>query len=93
MVPDRAPSHPAAVTELEPEDITALLAVDRDTGKTQFELRQCRHCGGVHQRACPRVKRMVFSPTGELLEVEFWQTWDDSAVIWPEMLGVLEVDG
>lgn len=76
---------------LKPEDVAALLAVgDPKTKQTVFELRQCRHCGGVHDRACPRVKRMVFSPSGGLLEVEFWAKWDDGHVIYPEMLGVVD---
>ena len=48
----------------------------------------CADCGGLHQRACPRVKRQVWLRTGagagERTEVEYWQTWDDSSVIWPE---------
>lgn len=81
---------------LKPEDIEALLVVPAEPKgnlKTNFELRQCRHCGGVHDRACPRVKRFVFSPTGSLLEVEFWREWDDSNVIYPEMLGVVTEPG
>lgn len=81
---------------LHPDDIAALTKeADAKTKQTVFDVRQCRHCGGVHDRACPRVKRMVFSPTGGLLEVEFWHAWDDDNVIYPEMLGVIEpeVDG
>lgn len=86
---------PTDETTLDPADVQALLEVDKVTKKTVFELRQCQHCGGVHDRACPRVKRMVFSPTGSLLEVEFWARWNDDYVIYPEMLGVIptEVDG
>lgn len=76
---------------LEPDDIVALLEIaDEKTGKTVFEVRKCVHCGGVHDRACPRVKRMVFAPSGSLLEVEFWHQWDGSYTIYPEMLGVVE---
>lgn len=46
----------------------------------------CSHCGGWHARACPRVKRMVFAADGNLAEVEFWELWDDSEVIWPDQL-------
>lgn len=48
----------------------------------------CRHCGGSHARACPRVHRLAFHPNGNLAEVEFWPTseWSDEHVIWPEQL-------
>lgn len=78
--------------ELSADDIAALLEVDKKTGKTVFELRQCQHCGGVHDRACPRVKRMSFTPSGGLAEVEFWDRWDAANVIFPEMLGVIGDD-
>lgn len=50
-----------------------------------FESTRCAHCGGAHLRACPRVRRMVFSG-GQLAEVEFFTDgdWDDSHVQWPE---------
>ena len=49
----------------------------------------CEDCGGIHQRACPRVRRQVWLRTGagagERTEVEFWPPgWDDTGVIWPE---------
>lgn len=48
----------------------------------------CRHCGGLHPRSCPRVKRMAFHSNGTLAEVEFWPDgeWSDENVIWPEEL-------
>lgn len=86
---------PAPHTGLDPDDIRALLEVDETTKRTVFEERQCQHCGGVHDRACPRVKRLVFTPSGAILEVEFWPKWDERFTIYPEMLGVItsEVDG
>lgn len=47
----------------------------------------CEHCGGLHQRECGRVKRIVWHPSGERpSEVEYWkdEEWDRSVVIWPE---------
>jgi hypothetical protein len=44
----------------------------------------CPDCGGYHWRACPRVKRKTFHPNGNIVEVEYWQDWDDSEVFWPE---------
>jgi hypothetical protein len=77
--------------QLTQEDIDALLEViDPKTKRTVFEERQCKHCGGIHDRACPRVRRMRFSPAGKILEVEFWAKWDDANVIYPEMLGVID---
>lgn len=78
---------------LDQEDRDALLEKDRD-GITAFERRQCRHCGGVHNRACPRIRRMRYTDSGSLAEVEYWPEamWADSAstyVIWPEMLGII----
>ncbi|WAL67132.1 hypothetical protein ORV05_04910 [Amycolatopsis cynarae] len=61
-------------------------------GVTEFERRQCEHCGGVHSRACYRVKRRVERTTpdgGRTVEVEYWDTWQQPYVIWPESLGVL----
>ncbi len=49
----------------------------------------CGDCGGIHQRACPRVKRQAWigqgSGAGNRVEVEYWPPgWDDTGVIWPE---------
>ena len=44
----------------------------------------CEHCGGIHQRACPRIKRKAFHPNGNLIEVEYWPEYDETGVIWPE---------
>jgi hypothetical protein len=45
----------------------------------------CNHCGGMHLRACPRVKRLVFSGD-KIAEVEFWRygEWPTGDVLWPE---------
>jgi hypothetical protein len=46
---------------------------------------RCLHCGGIHERACPRVRSLRFRPDGITpLAVEFWEHWDASEVIWPE---------
>lgn len=50
----------------------------------------CEDCGGLHQRACPRIRRQTWigqgSAAGTRTEVEYWRDgqWDDSGVIWPE---------
>lgn len=47
------------------------------------------HCGGWHgKRACPRVKRIVFSASGNPAEVEYfpWRDWPRAHVIFEDML-------
>jgi hypothetical protein len=60
----------------------------RDAQAAFADGKACPDCGGLHQRACNRVRRQVWLRTGagagERTEVEYWRTWDDSAVIWPE---------
>jgi len=68
----------------EPEVVVELPSLTRE----EFESMQCMHCGGAHLRACPRVKRLVFSSSNNIQEVEFWQegAWSSDSVIWPEEL-------
>lgn len=46
----------------------------------------CGHCGGIHARKCPRVRRLDFHPNAALASVRFWRDgkWSDDGVIWPE---------
>jgi hypothetical protein len=49
----------------------------------------CGDCGGYHlRRACPRVKRQVHigqgAGEGNRVEVEYWETWDESFTAYPE---------
>ena len=48
----------------------------------------CGDCGGIHKRACPRVKRQVWLRTGagagERTEVEYWGQYPHDGIIWPE---------
>lgn len=39
----------------------------------------CKHCRGIHSRACPRVKSLTYHGDGALAKVEFWE--DDK---WPK---------
>lgn len=82
----------AAAGGLTEEDRRVLLGKDPATGLTEFERRQCRHCLGVHSRACPRVRRIRYTDSGAVSEVEYWPEgrWTDDFIIWPEMLGVLD---
>lgn len=76
-----APTAPEPDDELTATELARLRA-EFDQGKG------CQHCGGRHARACPRVKRLKFHPTGALAEVAFWPDgeWSDDHVIWPEDL-------
>jgi hypothetical protein len=48
----------------------------------------CEDCGGLHQRACPRIRRQVWigqgSGAGTRTEVEYWKEFDQTGIIWPE---------
>lgn len=48
----------------------------------------CEDCGGIHKRACPRIKRQVWigqgSGAGARTEVEYWAEYDQTGIIWPE---------
>ena len=52
------------------------------------EGKACEDCGGIHSRACPRIKRQTWLRTGpgagERTEVEYWATYPDEGIIWPE---------
>lgn len=71
----------AAPTELTPDQAADI--------RSRFQRGDaCRHCGGLHPRSCPRVKRMAFHSNGAMAEVEFWPDgqWSDDNILWPEEL-------
>jgi hypothetical protein len=49
--------------------------------------RVCGYCGGIHMRACPRVREIEFYDSGKLKRMTFWREdeWNDSFIVWPEM--------
>ncbi len=47
---------------------------------------RCTHCRGLHDKACPRVRSMEFSPAGQLIGVVFWKSWNSDDVLWPEQV-------
>jgi hypothetical protein len=68
----------------------ALTPAEKREARELFETHAaCPDCGGLHKRACPRIRRQVWLRTGpgagERTEVEYWPPgWDDTGVIWPE---------
>ena len=44
----------------------------------------CEHCGGIHKRACPRVKRIEKLGNGNVTVVEYFKRFDESGILWPE---------
>lgn len=66
-----------------PEEKLALRALFEDIPKEV-----CGDCGGFHLRACPRIRRQVWigqgAGSGVRVEVEYFDNWDDSEVIFPE---------
>lgn len=72
-----APQPAELDAELDPELIARIRAAPR-----------CSHCGGVHVRACPRVRSMSWHPNGTIASVEFWPDgrWSDAHIIWPEQV-------
>jgi hypothetical protein len=60
---------------------------ERAVAREQWRKARCTWCGGLHLRACPKVKRMTFTNDGKnVVEVEYWPDshWSDSNVVWPE---------
>jgi hypothetical protein len=55
-------------------------------GKAEGRQRPCLHCGGIHLRACRRVKRVAWHPDGSIIEAEYWPDgdWDEADITWPE---------
>ena len=44
----------------------------------------CEHCGGLHQRACNRVKRIERLGNGNITVVEYFSDWKQPGCVWPE---------
>lgn len=69
------------------ENQEELTPEERDGYREEFAKgKGCPHCGGLHLRACPRVRRLVFKRPEEISEVEFWPAgkWPEDNIIWPE---------
>jgi hypothetical protein len=55
-------------------------------GKAESGQRACLHCGGIHLRACRRVKIIEWHTDGSVLKAEYWPDgqWDEHDITWPE---------
>ncbi len=55
----------------------------------------CQHCGGIHLRACRRVKRAEWHPDGTLLKVWYRKDgeWNEDSIVWPEAAYETDDDG
>lgn len=64
---------------------------DENLGLTDDELNRlqntktCEFCGGIHEQACPRVKRIVYTEKGDPHEIEFWRDdqWPRDNILFP----------
>ena len=56
-----------------------------DARKLLKDIGRCEHCGGIHGRACPRLKRIRWDG-GKAVEATYWRdgTWPTSDVLFPE---------
>lgn len=102
LAKQEAERQAAEDTALDPEQARALLeevelpdlypGVKAGTQRV-FDQQKCQHCGGIHARACPRVRRLAFGGEGKPTEVEFWPEgrWPADQVLWLE--DVIEAAG
>jgi len=70
-----------------PREPDALSDGDAAEARAQFTKgAACLHCGGLHLRACPRVRRLSWRNKEDLAEVEYWAAgrWDPGDTVFPE---------
>jgi transcriptional regulator with XRE-family HTH domain len=66
------------------DDEETLTEEERRNVIAHFEAGEtCKHCFGIHARACPRVKSLQYHPEGALAKVEFWadEEWPKENVL------------
>ena len=67
------------------EEVLSLTRQEKRDAQEAFAAsKACEHCGGLHQRACNRVKRIEYLGNGNVTASEFWTEWKQPGVIWPE---------
>jgi hypothetical protein len=65
--------------------VAELTRAEKADARNLFEAKAgCEHCGGLHHRACPRVKRIERHPNGNVTAVEYFERYDPTGIIWPE---------
>jgi hypothetical protein len=73
-----------------PAPRSALTPEERAEARKLFdEGGACPTCGGIHVRACPRVKAIEYDGAGadglpRIKRVEFFEHWPQDNVLWPE---------
>ena len=73
-----------------PSKPDVLSPAEQAEARKQWKTSKCTWCGGLHLRACPRVKKFEFGNDGKTVtSVEFWppMQWPDKDVVWPEDMG------
>jgi hypothetical protein len=79
-----------------PEKTDVLTKEEQAVARQQWRSGKCTWCGGLHLRACPRVRKFEFGNDGKTVtSVEFWQAnqWRDTDVLWPEDMGWEDDEG
>jgi hypothetical protein len=71
------------------DGVTVPLSSQDKQDAQELQDQYCPWCGGLHARACPRVKRLAYDQSGKnVIEVEFWRAdeWGSEHIVWPEDL-------
>ena len=78
--------RPTAFAEpVRPEKVDELTPEEQAEARKQWRANKCTWCGGLHLRACPRVKKFEFGNDGKTVtSVEFWERWPKGDVVFPE---------
>lgn len=82
--------HPSAIQVAQPDPDPDLTPEEQKAARDQWRTGKCTWCGGLHLRACPRVRSFEFANDGKTVtRVEFWPDgqWPDANIIWPEDMG------
>lgn len=73
-----------------PADPDTMTKQEQAEARKQWRTSKCTWCGGLHLRACPRVKKFEFGNDGKTVtSVEYWAPvqWNGENVVWPEDMG------
>lgn len=75
-----------APIEVDPQMVIFASAFGLPPPESRFRSMQCETCGGVHFRACPRVKEQRWHENGMKAAAIYWPDgeWSDTDIIWAE---------